>query len=262
MQFDYGTLLNPNPILMTVGTIRKPTLNEISALTFDKFSVYEAFLKITPEQFYTKFKEGGKEYWKSLSDKQREAMTMYRVILCDQDIQKLYVEILSFFFVEPIIFKEGLFVILKQSAKKDDEITADDIRGVIHEKIFQQVLDALQQICCIYEKEPDIEGIKFKNKTARKIYEKMLKAQKKNRENKKADINMSLPNIISAVSNSHPSINILNVWDMTIFQLLDSFNRLQVNSMFKIDCTRVSVWGDEKKTFNAALWYKNYFDSK
>jgi hypothetical protein len=30
--------------------------------------------------------------------------------------------------------------------------------------------------------------------------------------------------------------------------------------MFDIDSTRVSVWGDEKKTFNAALWYKNNYD--
>ena len=133
---------------------------------------------------------------------------------------------------------------------------------MIHDKTFLQILDLLQQICCIHEKETAIEDMKFKNNMARKLYEKMLKAQKKERENKKADINMSLPNIISSVSNVHPSINPLNVWDLTVFQLLDSFNRLQVNSMFKIDCTRVSVWGDEKKTFDAALWYKNHYDSK
>ena len=26
--------------------------------------------------------------------------------------------------------------------------------------------------------------------------------------------------------------------------------------------TRVAVWGDEKKTFNPAKWYKNEFDKK
>jgi len=31
------------------------------------------------------------------------------------------------------------------------------------------------------------------------------------------------------------------------------------NAIYEIDSTRVSVWGDEKKTFNASLWYKNHF---
>ena len=81
-------------------------------------------------------------------------------------------------------------------------------------------------------------------------------------DNKKADINLSIPNIISSISNMHPSLNYMNVWDLTVFQLLDAFNRLQANVMYDIDCTRVSVWGDEKKTFDVSLWYKNNYDNK
>lgn len=217
---------------------------------------------MTPERFFTKFKEDGQEYWDSLSEERQDTITMYDLLMDDPALQDTYVEIFDFFFVEQVIFKEGLFIILKQSIEKDADIIAENVRGVIHDKTFSQILDLLQQICCIHEKETAIEDMKFKNNMARKLYEKMLKAQKKERENKKADINMSLPNIISSVSNAHPSINLLNVWDLTVFQLLDSFNRLQVNSMYKIDCTRVSVWGDEKKTFDAALWYKNHYDSK
>ena len=46
-----------------------------------------------------------------------------------------------------------------------------------------------------------------------------------------------------------------------MFQLLDAFNRMQMNSMYEIESTRVSVWGDEKKTFDASLWYKNNYDT-
>lgn len=217
---------------------------------------------MTPERFFTKFKKDGKEFWDSLDDEQRDNLTMYSLLLDDTAIRDTYTEIFNFFFVEQVIFKEGLFIILKRTIENEDNVSADNVRGVIHDKTFLQILDLLQQICCIHEKESSIEDMKFKNGTARKLYEKMLKAQKKEKEKKKADINMSLPNIISSVSNAHPSINPMNVWNLTVFQLLDSFNRLQVNSMFKIDCTRVSVWGDEKKTFDAALWYKNHYDSK
>ena len=43
---------------------------------------------------------------------------------------------------------------------------------------------------------------------------------------------------------------------------MDAFNRLQRNTMYDIDSTRVSVWGDEKKTFDVSLWYKNEYDKK
>lgn len=104
--------------------------------------------------------------------------------------------------------------------------------------------------------------MKFKNSAARKIYEKLLSAQKKEKKRRKADINLSLPNIISAVSNCHPTINPINVWDLTLFQLFDTFNRMRANKIYEIDSTRVSVWGDEKKTFDIALWYKNEYDKK
>ena len=106
--------------------------------------------------------------------------------------------------------------------------------------------------------------MKFKNDIAKKLYEQMQKAnkEKEKQKNKKNDINLSLPNIISSVSSKHPSINLINIWELTIFQLLDCFNRLQNNTMHEIDSTRVSVWGDEKKTFDPSLWYKNYYDKK
>lgn len=262
MRFDYGTQLSPNPIKLSIGTLKKPTLNEISTLTFEKFDIYEAFLKMTPERFFSKFKNGGQEYWDSVSDEVKEKMTMYDIIIDDKTVCNTYIEIFNFFFVEQVIFKDGLFILLKQSLEERQEIIADNIRGIIHDKTFSQALEMIQQVCCIYDNEEDTEEVKFKNSIAKELYEKMLKAQKKEKERKKVDINLTLPNIISSVSNIHPSINPVNVWNLTIFQLLDSFTRLQVNTMFTIDCTRLSVWGDEKKTFDAALWYKNHYEKK
>lgn len=218
---------------------------------------------MTPERFYTTIKgDDGKKMWESMSDKQKDQMTMYSLLLEDESLLKTYIDLFNFFFVEQVVFKEGFFVILREDTDICENILSENVRGVIHEKSFQQVLELIQQICCIYEKEEDVGKLKFKNNAARKIYEKILKAQKEEKSKKKADINLSLPNIISAVSNRHQTINPINVWDLTLFQLLDSFNRLQVGTVYDIDSTRVSVWGDEKKTFNIALWYKNEYDKK
>lgn len=264
MKLDYGTQISPIPITLSIGTLRKPTLREIAELTFDKFEYYKFFIKMTPEIFYTTVKEdGGKEYWESLTEESRTNVSLYDIITNDSKLRDIYLEIFNFFFIENIIYEEGFFVFLKQGNIKTESLDTDKledkIQGVLSKETFSQVLELIQQICCIYDGDEDVDSIKFKNNVAKELYEKMLKAKKEKK--KKADVNLTISNIISAVSSRHPSLNYINIWDLTVFQLLDSFNRLQMNSVFSIDSTRVSVWGDEKKTFDSSLWYKNNYDN-
>ena len=264
MRLDYGTQLSPYPIELSIGTLIKPTLREIAKISFDKFNYYEVLIKLSPEAFYKEIKgEDGKAYWNSLSEEEQNNITLYSIVLGDEQLTESFLEVFNFFFEETVIFRDEYFILLKKGINDDSDITSeDDIRGVISENIFLQILNLIQQVCHIEDKEEDIEEVKFKNDIARKIYEKIQKAAKKQEKKKSGDINFTLPNIISSVSNNHPTINPINVWDLTIFQLLDSFNRIQASSMYKIDSTRVSVWGDEKKTFDASLWYKNEYDKK
>ena len=261
MRLEYETQISPYPIILSIGTLRKPTLQEIfdtsSGMSFERFCYYELFLKMSPQTFYTDIKgEEGKEYWNSLTVDEQNNMSIYDILLTDEQLQNIYVEIFNFFFVETVVFKEDLFILLNNA---NGGLQKENIRGVIHADTFDSVLDIIQQICCIDDKKSD-EDLKFKNNIAKKLYERMQKAQQK--QKKKKDINLTIPNIISSVSVKHQSLNYSNIWNLTIFQLLDNFNRLQVNAMYDIDALRVSVWGDEKKTFNPALWYKNHYETK
>lgn len=266
MRLDYGTQLSPFPITLSIGTLRKPTLKEISQITFDRFSFYEFFLKLSPETYYTKLRKenDGEAFWDSLTEEEQDKITIYNIIEEDEKIRSTYVEIFNFFFVETVIYQEGFFILLKENTAIDnpDKIKREQVRGAIAKDNFSQVMSLLQQICCIYNEEESLDDMKFKNNLARKLMEKMLKAKKKEQETKKSDLNLTIPNIISSLANKHPSLNYVNIWDLTIFQLLDAFNRTQANSMYDIDSTRVSVWGDEKKTFDVSLWYKNNYDKK
>ena len=266
MRLDYGTQLSPVPITLSIGTLRKPTLKEISQITFDRFSFYEFFLKLSPETYYTKLRKenDGEAFWDSLTEEEQDKITIYNIIEEDEKIRSTYVEIFNFFFVETVIYQEGFFILLKENTAIDnpDKIKREQVRGAIAKDNFSQVMSLLQQICCIYNEEESLDDMKFKNNLARKLMEKMLKAKKKEQETKKSDLNLTIPNIISSLANKHPSLNYVNIWDLTIFQLLDAFNRTQANSMYDIDSTRVSVWGDEKKTFDISLWYKNNYDKK
>lgn len=265
MQLDYGTLLSRSPVRLSIGRLRKPRLKDIAKLGFDKFGYYESLLKMSPELLYsTILGEHGEAYWESLSDDVRDSMTMYRVILTNKQMQESYTEMFDFFFKEKVVFQNGIFLLLRKGTDVDN-IEQGSVVGMITEKTFQQVVELIQQVCCIYEKpKPTIEEMSFKNDIAKKMFARMQKSQEKldRMKARQSSKNFSIPNIISKVSNMHKSINPVNVWDLTIFELIDAFNCLQTNEVYDIDKTRVSVWGDEKKKFDPALWYKNNNDSE
>lgn len=264
MKLDYGTQLSPYPIKLSIGTLIKPKLKDIAELSFEKFSYYEVLIKMTPEFYYTKIMgDKGAEYWEQLSEEEQKNISLYTIVINDKNMIDNFTEIFNFFFDENVIFRDKYFVLLNKNLDMtDDNIQENDIKGIISESTFSQVLNIIQQVCCIGNNDESVEDIKFKNETARKMYEKMQKAAKKQKEQRKANLDFSLPNIISKVSNKHPTISPFNVWDLTIFQLLEAFNFIQNEVIFEIESTRVAVWGDEKKTFKASNWYKNEYDKK
>lgn len=264
MELEYGDLLSPSPIRINgVGTIKKPFLRDIADLSFSKFYYYELFLKMTPEKLYTKYatSDEAKKAWEELPDDTKQRITMYDLILNDTFLQRIYEEVFGFFFEENVKFEDGIFkLFMSEDCTKEKE--AKEAQNGITPIIFQPVVEVIQQVCNIYVKEDSLDDMKFKNNTARKLMEKMLKGKKKREEQKKDDPSYSLPNIISAVSNYHKSINPATVWDLTLYQLMDAFDRLRRNVIFDVDKRRVSVWGDEKKQFDTEYWFKYIKDVK
>lgn len=264
MILDYGDLLSPEPIQTSIGKIKKHTLREISRLTFDRFGLYETLLKATPEDVYSKFfGEEKKTVWDSLDDETKDGMTIFDIITNEESIRSLYCTVFNFFFVEYVSFFDGVFVITRVPFSENEKLSEDDIVGFITRNQFQEVIEIIQQVCCIYTKKQKPVEQKFKNEVARKMFEKMQKAKEEEeaRKSKKLQKEYSIPNIISSISNKHPSINPINVWDLTIFELIDSFNRTQINAVYDIESTRVSVWGDEKNAFDETLWFKYNHDN-
>lgn len=268
MILDYGTLLSDEPIELSIGTIRMPKLRNIRKITFDKFALFQIYMKITPKLYYTNnINESKTQYWDSLEKSQQESMNMYNVALIEDDVLNMYLDVFNFFFEEKVIFKDGLFVILYNNCNEIDdsfELTNENTKSIMNEKIFLEVIDLLQQICCIKDYESMDEIPKFKNKKAKKLWERMQKAKEEaeKRKSKERNINLSLPNIISSVAAKSFSLNIINIWDITIFQLYDQFGRLQLDDSHYINSVRLSVWGDEKKVYNPELWHLNTFEKK
>lgn len=250
LNLDYAEMISDFPVCLSIGNIRKPKLKDIFSISFSKFTMYEFIMRLTPEIYYSDLKKD------SALNGESKGKTLFDIILTDKDLRMAFAEIFDFFFEEKVEFNEDFqyFLIF-------DKNENNNVIGAITPENIDDILDILQQICCIQDKHKKDQR-KYKNDLARKLMEKMDKAAAEQQKQKKADLNLTIPNLISAVSNIHPSLNYLNVFELTIFQLMDAFNRIQSNILFEIDSTRVSVWGDEKNTFDVTNWYKNYFERK
>lgn len=270
MKLDYYTLLCPVPISLSIGTIRQPTLREIGELTFPKFGMYRVYLKLTPEDYYLHLNGNqGEEYWDSLSDEQKKEITLYDVIIMEGQLLDTFLEILNFFFIERVIFRERLFIIVDTDdyVTPSDEIELNDnnIKGIINHMTLAEILDIIQQVCCIKSDDLlDEPKPKFKNNKARRLYEKMLKAKEKEKKKKaeKDMRNLSVPNIISATASKCPGLNIVNIWDATLFQLYDQFEKTQNDDIHYLNSVHVAVWGDEDNKYDNSLWYKNNYEKQ
>lgn len=62
-----------------------------------------------------------------------------------------------------------------------------------------------------------------------------------------------LPNLISALCVQHNSINMCNVWDLTVYQLYDQFLRQSYLNQVNIHAMNYAGWGGE---FDPNDWYK------
>lgn len=251
-KLSYEMLLAPFPITLSYCTLRKPTLKEIYDISFTKYYLYQLLATLTPESYFKEFRNDQKlkDYWNSLSDDEQKSITLFSLISADPSLWELYLDMLNFFMIETVDFQNGYYFVIHDEA--DDNIISEDD--------FNLLLSYIRQICNLPDEETKEEEPVFKNDIAKRMYEKMQKAEKV--KSIKKNFNLSLPNIISKVSNNHPTISPITVWDLTVFQLLDAFGCVQQNIAFEIQSTRVSVWGDEKNKFDIGFWYENTYDKK
>jgi hypothetical protein len=269
MKLDYGTLLGTAPIILQNGLhIRSPLLSEISEISFPVYHSYLAALMLNKESYLYGINHEQFHYLTNYSEKEKQA---FQRVLAEYD-SFTEEEKKTLPFMDLVIFDPILVFTLEQALSffLNFRLTySQEMQGFINEEkkcpvciipkaIYPEIADLILQRNGILTKDQEAETPVFKSELAKALYYRTLEAQKKRDSGIRADKNMDLPNIISAVSARHPSLNIQNIWGITVYQLYDQFKRLQVNSFFDIQSMTVAAWGDEKKQFDATQWYKNF----
>ncbi len=246
MKVNYFELLSPAPIpLPDAGQVLSPTLRRISSIGYDVYQSYlaivsmdlKAYLSMTPYA----------ETYELLPEEEKEKITLFQLLTANPQSRELMQSSLNFFLEEDIQYAPSHHGFI---SKTDGKAT-----GLITKDNYPELCSLICRRNCIKPaQEEDLS--KIKSKKALEIMKKIQKGRTEKSNKKTIDNNMELGNIISAVANKSHSLNILTIWDLTVFQLWDCFSRLSNNSIYDIQSMSVAAWGNKDNYFDATAWFK------
>lgn len=257
MKLDYATLISPFPlVLQNIGSVKPPTLREIFSplITYQVYNIYLSLLLTDLQTYCEKVNPTKSDWFHNLSDEEKQSDNMFDVISEDSGLQEQYRQIFDFFLSENVIWDDYSHMYYTYLEKDENGMIIPI--GAIHKNIWTDFCDVILQMNNV-KKKGSVEKKKFKSKLAQEVWE--LTHPKDDEE--KVNKDMELPNIISSVAAKDESLNMINIWDLTVYQLYDQFQRQQGNAYFNISSMSVAAWGDEKNKFDGGAWYHNIYEN-
>lgn len=250
MKLNYEELLSGDLIYIDgVGHVKSPKLKELnptSGIGMWKYNLYLNILSWDKEEFLRFIRAAGHRSFRALDDPRVEvfnAMTLFK------DTRELLQNAMAFFINEKLEW---------DSEKKNYVITNDagaDI-GIISRNNFEEVRDALLQLNYINvnKKEEQIKHSSKKSEELWKIVQKNLKEQAK-KEPQNDDLRFG--NVISKLCSVGIGYTLLNVYDLTVFQLYDQFFQYGYLRAMDLNERAFTIHGGDK--FNMQDWLKPIF---
>lgn len=267
MQLDYFTLLSEEPVkLQNIGSIKSPKINDIKKITFPVYQTYIDYLIIDIPTYFSMLEKNSENYpdkpelkefisqlkneYSLLSDEDKQKLSIIDVVKNDDYFIKILSLALNFFFVEEIVFnyEDVCFYTYDKTIDEENPV------GVIYSENYSSVIDIILSRVNIKRKKNE-EEIKFKNKKAAEIFAKLHGKEKKD---DKTDKRFELANIISSLSVHSKNLNLIDIGNLTVFQLYDQFQKQQIEDYYEIMKRSVSIWGDSNNKFDILGWLKLY----
>lgn len=250
MKLNYFDLLSPCPVyVQDVGGIISPTLRDISSIGIHTYQYYLGILSMTVQSFFEM--AGMKEQYENLPADEKSKINIFDLLTDDKHTILLLEKIFNFFMSDTAVYSpaDNCFIIKK----------GEDIVGTINRQKYNNVCNIIHQRNYIKYQSEDVSEIK--NKKAAEIMKKIQQGRKNKRQSA-SDKNFELGNIISAVACKSNSLNIINIWELTVFQVWDCFARLSNNIIYNIQSMSVAAWGDKDNHFDAGAWFKTIDNNK
>lgn len=242
---DNYVLMSGAPQKISGIICKQPTLGEIlkdHEVGYEEYSTYLFAIGMTVDKFLDL--TGLKERFAAISSEARESISAFALMIIEPSWRTLLVKALDFFVDGTVHYDAENNCIMVLDGDNEVQVT---------DEIFVEMRRFIYQSACM--EIADENPAKFYNEAARRIYEKSKRIKAKQTKAKKGhDVNLELWNVIGAVCVKHPSYNLTNIWELTIYQLYDQFSRLQNDVQFNTIAHRWAVWGKEQ--FDFSLWFK------
>lgn len=270
IKLDYFTLLSPEPLQIPgVGSIVSPTLRDIQRINYNMYQSYLDVFLTDISLYYEFIDKSGEAYlshmsnieknivldvkreYENLSDAEKHSISFFNIAIIDPIYRSRLLSAFDFFIRENVVWSEENKVIF---IFKDDNYEKTKPIGVIHGENYEAIADIILQKSGVNKPDEYGDGLKTKNKAALKILDKLKNASKKNKVKQQGDKRLALPNIISSLAAHSKSLNIINIWDVTVYQLYDQFARQQFDDAYNINASQVAAWGDKNNKFDALSW--------
>ena len=262
MKLDYSILISPYPLFLNnIGHIKSITLEEIfsPSVTYLVYNSYLSFLLLTPETYYEEIAKSKTAWYNSLPQEKKDEITTFDLVCKDVSLQKTYQSIFNLFLVENVVWDNinQVFVVYTDF---DDNGNVVPI-GLIHKNIFGELCDIILQRCAINRSAEDVDESQVKSKKARKTIGLLKKGRKKLHKTSERNRSVEIPNLISSLASRSKSLNYINIWKLTVYQLYDQFKREQTGEFLDIQKTSVAAYGNKEKNYKGNEWYAYQADA-
>ena len=267
IKLSYFDLISMSPYRINgVGSVRAITFRDIDnlPLKLETYKVFTSVLSFTKDTFieYTKMSPEQVDLLNEQFKKYDLKPTVYDYILTNELIRNNLFLSLDFFFVENVGFdtKNGTFILYTDKENPDESKV-----GLVTRDNFKDVFSVILQRCSLYDdSEEDCDDMVFRDEATRRKWMKQRKGAKERKKSKDSLnlIKYDLGNIISAICAEGIGITTLNVWDMTVYNGYDQFQRIRNNRVDKLVSRSISIWGDKKGEYDFDNWLTNNVTDK
>lgn len=242
MELDYFVLISGDSVYIdNVGHFHSPYLYELKQNTgigLNKYSFYINLLASKKEEIL-RFLNPNFDKGSNILKEKIKKLEYYDIMSMSPLTLSLLKEAISFFMDknEILEIKEKDLIVYNQNKTQI---------GVINKQNFEQICDVILQLN--YMKKPkQIINTRKENKITEYRWSKVQEYLEK--EEKIQDNKYSLGNIISKICSLNNSYNLLNVFDLTIYQLYDQFFQISYLKANDLKERIFSIHGDKNFKF-------------
>lgn len=224
MNFSYADLISGDSIFMRgVGHLRSPKLKELlpskgigeytynlylNVASWNKTDVYKMLNFVSPN--------------KAAILRDVNQLSLFDLVTIIDNLKSVVQEALSFFLVEELSWdsiRHKFITTDKDTKKKVGEITRDN---------FDEVRDGILILNYIpTDVKEEKKAPQFSSPKAKELWERAQKYGWDGNRKKSQDKKLALGNIISKVCAANIGYNLLNIYDLTIYQLYDQFFQMR-----------------------------------